>query len=254
MSEGYDIKECAIHGAYVADACPRCDEIKADNYTRCRTHNISTHVDDAIGCPECEREGLIAQQSPQKVAKRLVSKSPSVVMPNVEETGGMLTYSGYKKLSPNKVSKEEYTRYCYLYNLASKGIISNLSLQERYVLSPAFDVPAVNWYTSSTKKGGYRSQERSYSPDFRYTYNGVSVVEEYKGVLTSKLKPRKDTTASLKMALWLSAHSSEIASGKLFFYVVGWHNTHGRYYAFDTNSNLIEYDLTNYYYELEKTG
>lgn len=162
----------------------------------------------------------------------------------------LLAFATYQKLSPNKVSREEYDRYVYLKGLQDSGIIHALETQVSYDLLPKVDVSGVNWYRyAATKRTGFTQGALTYSPDFRYQYEGVTVIEEYKAVSKTKkgnLVPRIRTDARNKVKLWISQHSEQLIAGTLFFCISGWFKGHQQYYIFDSNSNLIDYPLANY--------
>ena len=86
--------------------CPLCEEGYTDSFT------------------SCPNKCGVGTQS-RKIAP--VANGEHVPVMNT-----LLSYQSYKDLSPNKVSKQEYTRYLYLFRLQEKGIISGLELQVKY--------------------------------------------------------------------------------------------------------------------------
>ena len=76
-------------------------------------------------------------------------------------------------------SKKEADRYCELRLLERAGEISNLRLQPRYLLQPAFTCDG----------NAYRKIE--YVADFEYVENGRTVVEDVKGMRTEVYKIKK---------------------------------------------------------------
>lgn len=161
-----------------------------------------------------------------------------------------LTGTEYKKLS---VSGEEYRRYLYLYAMWRDGVISNLELQVSFDLLPEVIVPGINWYSYKKADGktrkGYKQAGLSYSPDFRYQYDGVTVIEEYKAVTRTKAGnylPRIKIPARNKIKLWMVKHEAQILSGEWFFFISGWNKFEREYTAFDSNSNIIDYPLANH--------
>lgn len=70
-------------------------------------------------------------------------------------------------------SKAEAKRYSELKMLEKSGVISNLELQPRFEICPR-----VKW-------NGKTIAKRSYVADFKYTENGIDIVEDVKGMRTS---------------------------------------------------------------------
>jgi hypothetical protein len=70
-------------------------------------------------------------------------------------------------------SRKEALRYKDLNMLSRAGIISDLELQPKFEI-----IPAINW-------NGKRLQARYYIADFRYKQNGITIVEDVKGMKTS---------------------------------------------------------------------
>jgi len=194
MSEGYNIKECVIHGAYVADACPRCEMQSMFSYKRCNTHEIAYHANDPIGCPTCEKEGLIAQKRLQASRKPF---EPTLAYIPIKIKVKRKTYHTVNGL--NFDSKTEAWRYVYLLALLEAGSISNLVIQPEYTLRPSYTLSG-KWYTP-LKSGQPRTiSAEKYHPDFRYTWHtdsgNVTVIEEVKGL--SKGKPYSKQASNFK--------------------------------------------------------
>lgn len=81
----------------------------------------------------------------------------------------------------------EMCRYIYLQDQERKGRISNLRRQVRYQVLPAqYERPQYITDGKGKKMPKPRVKERAvvYVADFVYTYNGVDVVEDAKGVRT----------------------------------------------------------------------
>ena len=76
-------------------------------------------------------------------------------------------------------SLREARRYDKLYLMARQGLIHNLTLQPKYELQAKFECD------------GIKHRAISYVADFRYTYDGVTVVEDVKGMLTDVYKLKK---------------------------------------------------------------
>ncbi len=198
-------------------------------------------------CPYCGEMYTTQDTCPSCASKDAPKPKQKASNSSLTVVSAILTFSDYKKASPNKVSKEEYHRYLYLHRLAEQGVISDLQIQVSYPLVSAVTVPSIHWY-NGTKKGGYKQGAISYSPDFKYIYAGVQVIEEYKAVPDKKLKPRIAPASRLRIKMWLDKYSDKIISGKWFFVISGWQRKSQRYYAFDSNGNLISYPVTNYEY------
>lgn len=72
-------------------------------------------------------------------------------------------------------SKSEYRRWLELMNMEKAGLISDLQRQVRFVLQEAF-----------VDGSGKKQREISYTCDFQYTQEGMTVIEDRKSVATSK--------------------------------------------------------------------
>jgi hypothetical protein len=71
-------------------------------------------------------------------------------------------------------SQKEFLRYLDLKLLLANGLISNLRLQQPYVLIPS-------------QKGGLRNElPMKYKADFVYEENGKTVIEDCKGMKTKE--------------------------------------------------------------------
>lgn len=89
-------------------------------------------------------------------------------------------------------SRKEHSRANELKMMQRAGLISNLREQVKYVLIP----------TQRDSSGNLLEKECSYHADFVYTKNGVTVVEDTKGVRTPEYK--------LKRKLMLHVHGISI--------------------------------------------
>lgn len=74
-------------------------------------------------------------------------------------------------------SKTEMERYLFLLELEFEGLISNLRCQPRYVLQPSCKNPKISVIT--------------YVADFEYIKDGVTIVEDVKGMPTQVAKLKK---------------------------------------------------------------
>ena len=83
-------------------------------------------------------------------------------------------------------SKKEALRYSNLDLLERSGVISDLTLQPKFEIVPQH------------KFNGKTQAKRSYIADFKYTKDGVEIVEDVKGFLTPMYK--------LKRALFLTQY------------------------------------------------
>lgn len=83
-------------------------------------------------------------------------------------------------------SKAEARRYSVLKMLLNTGVISELKLQPRFEICPK-----VKW-------NGKTIAKRSYVADFQYIENGITIVEDVKGVRTD--------TYMLKRSLFLTQY------------------------------------------------
>lgn len=87
-------------------------------------------------------------------------------------------------------SCREANRYIELKTLQKAGFISNLKLQQKFLIVP---------------KEGNNSRARFYIADFTYTENGVEVIEDVKSEIT-----RKNPVYTLKKALMLYLYPSYV--------------------------------------------
>ena len=71
-------------------------------------------------------------------------------------------------------SAKESRRYCELKLMARAGIISELKLQPRFELLPAFE------------RNGTKHRKIEYVADFSYTEKGIDIVEDVKSDFTRK--------------------------------------------------------------------
>ena len=76
-------------------------------------------------------------------------------------------------------SKGEANRYLELKELQELGAISNLELQPKFTLIPAFE------------HGGKKYRAMTYSADFRYTSGTLTFVEDFKGFETEVFKIKR---------------------------------------------------------------
>ena len=76
-------------------------------------------------------------------------------------------------------SRAEADRYCLLHLWEQMGKISNLKLQPRYELQPAF------------KKNGHSIRKIEYVADFEYEKDGKIIIEDVKGIKTEAYKLKK---------------------------------------------------------------
>ena len=91
-------------------------------------------------------------------------------------------------------SIREGNRYCELKLLQKAGKISNLELQKKYELIPAYyeTVETGEYYKIGAKKGQRKTkricveQSLCYNADFVYDENGKTIVEDAKGFKTEK--------------------------------------------------------------------
>lgn len=82
-------------------------------------------------------------------------------------------------------SQGEYRRWCDLKNLQRAGVIKFLERQIAFPLE-------VDGRPVLIKSKGFPNGRRAkYTCDFRYTENGVSICEEYKGFDTSESRLRR---------------------------------------------------------------
>ena len=96
---------------------------------------------------------------------------------------------GNKKTVINGItfdSKREARRYEELRLLEMGGVISDLKLQEKFILVPAQRID-----------GKVVERELSYKADFSYIENGKKVVEDAKGYRTDKYRIKR------KLMLWV---------------------------------------------------
>ena len=96
---------------------------------------------------------------------------------------------GNKKTVVNGISfdsKREAKRYEELKLLEMGGVISDLKLQEKFILVP-----------SQRIDGRVVERELSYKADFSYIENGKKVVEDSKGYRTDKYRIKR------KLMLWV---------------------------------------------------
>jgi hypothetical protein len=223
----------------------------SDTYYLCDECGYRVDCPDGkvLDCPSCY--GIIT--APILATKRAQIATNVPTIDNIH-----LDFASYKQISDNKVSFEEYERYQYLYALQANGIISQLECQVSYELLPSVHVPGINWYTykrdSRGTRQGFKQAGMSYAPDFRYQYQGVTVIEEYKAVrkteskLTHKINylPVFQAGYRHKLKLWVAKYGFQLVSGEWFFCLTGWNRFEDMYSAFDSNSNLIDYPLANY--------
>lgn len=97
-------------------------------------------------------------------------------------------------------SKKEYRRYNELVLLQKAGAISDLETQKEFVLIPAqYETYERYGAKGQRLKDGKRCIEKScvYKADFVYTENGLTVVEDTKGVKT------KDYIIKRKLMLYI---------------------------------------------------
>jgi hypothetical protein len=157
----------------------------------------------------------------------------------------LLTFNEYVAFSPNKVSYEEYNRYKCLHNLLSLGIISDLQLQTSFVIQDEIVFPAGKWYKHGTRRG-FKQQSITYSPDFVYAFEGVEIIEEYKGLrrtIKGNLKPRMTTTARNKIKRFVALKPDKIISGDWCFVIVSRDKEKREYVTFDPNGNIIDFPI-----------
>lgn len=76
-------------------------------------------------------------------------------------------------------SKAEAKRYVQLRDLQEQGVISNLELQPEYEILPAH------------RKNGHAVRRMTYRADFRYQTDGITIVEDVKGMETEAFKIKK---------------------------------------------------------------
>lgn len=82
-------------------------------------------------------------------------------------------------------SKREMNRYCELKLLERAGDISELKLQQKFVLIPTMREPVTVGKRGGIKQGKLLEKECSYIADFVYRdKNGELVVEDTKGMRT----------------------------------------------------------------------
>ena len=101
-------------------------------------------------------------------------------------------------------SRKEGRRYVILLDMLSKGLISDLRLQVKYVLIPTQREPDKVGVKGGKKKGKLIEKECAYYADFVYfdKRTGETVVEDVKGVRTPEYK--------LKRKLMLYVHGIRI--------------------------------------------
>lgn len=89
-------------------------------------------------------------------------------------------------------SKREMHRYLELKTLEAAGEITNLELQRKYVLIPAYREHTNEVYTKGKNKGQFKQgkiieRECAYFADFDYvTKDGKHIVEDTKGMKTKE--------------------------------------------------------------------
>jgi hypothetical protein len=190
----------------------------------------ATHLQQ---CPRCNE---IACASSKKAVNRGVVLVPAM-KPSKQ---AYLTFTQYKALSSNTVSQAEWKRYTHLFAMVQEGTISNLELQVCYDLIPGTRMKPIigKPYTQSSV---------TYSPDFRYVWNGYTIVEEYKGMrFTKKTKtpnPRTDTAARLKHKLFMHKYLKHFQSGEWLFIISAWHPKERDYTLFNSNGTIIDFDF-----------
>lgn len=94
-----------------------------------------------------------------------------------------------KKIVHNGIefaSKKEARRYCELSLLEKAGAITNLQMQVKFVLIPAQREADIIGKRGGVKPGKLIERECAYIADFVYQENGVTVIEDTKGVRTKE--------------------------------------------------------------------
>lgn len=192
-------------------------------------------------CPHCGDNGTstVAVQGVQTVHSDALNKAQ---IQNKFDDGDLLTLAEYTALSPNSVSNEEYQRYCQLWSYQDNGTITALELQPKYELIPTMTLYPNEWISTKRTQSAV-----SYTPDFRYQYGGITIVEEYKAITstaTGKAKPRLQGASRERIKLWQDKHRHQLKIDALRFVIVGWYRKGKRYIAFDSNGNrLTSYPL-----------
>lgn len=102
---------------------------------------------------------------------------------------------GNRKVEVNGIifdSKHEAKRYQELKLLEKVGEISDLQLQVKYILIPAYREPDTIGSRGGVHKGKLIEKECTYTADFVYnTADGIQVVEDAKGFRTEVYKLKK---------------------------------------------------------------
>lgn len=93
-------------------------------------------------------------------------------------------------------SKKEAKRYIVLKQMESKGEISELTLQKKYILIPSQYEESTEIYTKGKnkgqpKRGALIERECAYYADFDYYKNGAHVVEDVKGMKLPEYKIKR---------------------------------------------------------------
>lgn len=94
-------------------------------------------------------------------------------------------------------SLKEYRRFCELSLLEKAGAITDLQRQVKFVLIPAQREPDTVGKRGGIKRGKVIEKECAYVADFVYKQDGVTVVEDTKGVKT------KDYAIKRKLMLYV---------------------------------------------------
>ena len=83
-------------------------------------------------------------------------------------------------------SKKEAKRYKELINQEEEGAITDLKLQEKFILIPAQREPDIVGPRGGIKKGRVIEKECAYIADFTYMKDGNLIVEDTKGFRTKE--------------------------------------------------------------------
>jgi len=96
-------------------------------------------------------------------------------------------------------SRPEYERAAYLYSLAQAGIIQDLCMDKALLkvqLCEGGIIPRHALRPAKMPKRGSKMRDLSYTPDFRFSYQGVIIAEDVKGAYGDTKKTRAKKKAN----------------------------------------------------------
>lgn len=116
--------------------------------------------------------------------------------------GGKRTKYGNQKVKCDGQvfdSKKEYQRYLFLKRAEEDGLIENLQCQVQFELEPAvIEEYEEQLKTKTVTRTRVAQRAMHYTCDFRYTKDGVDVIEDVKG---SAAQAKRDTAYQLRKKL-----------------------------------------------------